>query len=775
VSRLASGLVQRGWGVRLYCIKSLAIDPTPLLDHGVLIREAHARPRDLSLWLTMLDWLRRDRVDLLHAHSCSGLVAGFPAAKLLALPIVHVRHGWPPGRRALQTVLADWLGPWVDQVVINSESGRGKLRSMHVRRKALHIANGIDDPSSDPSAARHTLETLCGRALPHPVVLSIANLREEKGIRELVQAFGKLRERHQTASLVIVGRRLDAAYARQVDADIARLGLSDCIHLVGSVPNAQRLLPAADVFCLSSTRESMPNVVLEAMAQRVPIVATTVGDVGRLGWASKAGHWVLRHRETGLLAKPGDSRALAEALDDVMSDPAAAKIRANNARGRFETHYQTGRMVDQYAALYKNMLHGRAKHVPGPRRPMIAHLGPPPSEQGGMVTSIRLLSEASASSAVRTILLSNAASKSSTPGWALLNHTAALWRLATTLLTRPVVLLHIHTCSGFTFYRNMVDSCIARLLGIGVIWHIRGGKFAAFCNETGGWRRWVVRTALHSGERVIALSPDFAEQIRAVAPAAKVVALPNAFDPSIDLPPRERDGERVCRFLYLATLRRGKGIFELLEATQALMDRETPFELVLLGAIDDPERGLIEQRLAELCVTNQVRWLGPADAGMKAKWLAWADVFVHPSHSEGLPNAVLEAAASGLPVIATDVGAVRHVLEPDPGSEPLSPLIPARDVAALVAAMQRVVDEPARRTAAGAALANHVRSNYTIESIAARVVALYQAVLGQTLSSPPVRPASRCTRPSRHPQRMPVAQAHPPAARSRSVAVCESW
>jgi hypothetical protein len=122
-------------------------------------------------------------------------------------------------------------------------------------------------------------------------------------------------------------------------------------------------------------------------------------------------------------------------------------------------------MVDQYAALYKNMLHGRAKHVPGPRRPMIAHLGPPPSEQGGMVTSIRLLSEASASSAVRTILLSNAASKSSTPGWALLNHTAALWRLATTLLTRPVVLLHIHTCSGFTFYRNMVDSWHCAIVG----------------------------------------------------------------------------------------------------------------------------------------------------------------------------------------------------------------------------------------------------------------------------------------------------------------------
>ena len=764
VARLASGLARRGVNVILYCLDRSRRDLNDLTASGVRVREAHTQPRDPSVWLRLADWLRRDRIDLVHAHSCSGLVASFPAAKLLGLPIINVRHGWPPGRRARHTLIADWLAPWIDQVVINAESGREKLRSPYVRRKAIHIPNGLDVSSSGPAEASAMLETICQRRLPKPVIMTIANLRREKGIRPLLRGFAILREQHPTASLVIVGRRLDEYYAKQVDADVDAFHLADSVHFVGAVPEAQRLLPAADIYCLSSTHEAMPNVVLEAMAHRVPIVATAIGDVGRLDETAADSRWILHDQVTALLANPNDPQTLADALHQTLSDPKAAQLRARRAYERYQNEYRTSTMVTRYAELYERLLSHRPRHAAPQRKATVAHLGPPTNERGGMVTSIRLLMESQAGQSTRRIRLSNAPSQSNTPGWAIYNHAAALCRLTRTLLTQPVDVLHIHTCSGLTFWRNSVDAAIARLLGVNVVWHIRGGKFPAFCEATTGWRRRLLRLALSEADRVITLSHAFAERLRAVAPGARITTIPNAFDPAIETSSEPEPIARTddtCRFVYLATLRRGKGIHELLAATELLKQRHVKFEVVLLGDMQSEERRQLDAKINSDAPGNPIRWLGSADLAMKHKWLAWADVFVHPSHSEGLPNAVLEAAASGLPVIATDVGATRDVLQPDPLAAPLAVLIPPRDANALADAMQTLAEDAPQRQQIAAAISAHVRANYHIERISREINAVYATLLGPRFSfmsrattcadnSPPKSPPTPATAPTPH-------------------------
>lgn len=747
VQRLAIGLAQRGETVRIYCLREARCDASKLLQAGVIIREANSSPRTLGILLRILDWLRRDKIDLVHTHSCSALVAAFPPAKLLRLPIINVRHGWPPGPRARHTQIADWLSPWIDQVVINSESGRPKLRSHYLQRHAVHIPNGLEPIPSNRSQANELMATLSRRSLPRPLILTIANLRVEKGIRELLRSFATLRQKHPNANLAVVGRRLDEAYAQQVDQDVKQLGLTDNVHFLGPVPEAQKLMSAADVYCLSSTSEAMPNVILEAMAQQIPIVATRVGDVDQ----------ILQDGVNALLAKPNDPEELAKALDRALCAPAAAAARADAAMLEFQQNYRTDVMVKRYSTLYERILNSYPRHAKPKPRPMVAHLGPPPKEPGGMVTSIRLLMQSEALSNFAQLRINNATSQSHTPGGAILNHLRAFCRLAHTLITRPIEVLHIHTCSGFTFYRNIFDAALARLFGINVVWHVRGGKFANFCRESSGWSRRLIQAALTEADRVIALSPKFQRDFAAFAPSAKIVSLPNAFDPGIEALSHHRTlardtSHQPTRFLYLASLRTGKGIHELLTAAEQLYSNGTDFELVLLGKIDHEEGRSIQRKLDQQALKATTRWLGLADAEMKHHWLKWADVFVHPSHSEGLPNAVLEAAASGLPVIATDVGAVRDVLQPTAATEPLCPLIPAKDAQALAGAMQFLAKDHDARHKMGDALCQHVRNHHHIEQTAAKVSKLYLDLIGRKLSSPASHPERLRTTPARSPQ-----------------------
>lgn len=162
----------------------------------------------------------------------------------------------------------------------------------------------------------------------------------------------------------------------------------------------------------------------------------------------------------------------------------------------------------------------------------------------------------------------------------------------------------------------------------------------------------------------------------------------------------------TIRIVYVGRLIWAKGVQDLIEAFAVVQRSGQPISLVIAGA------GVFENELRALCVgrgvAEAVQFLGEKLPAEIPAVLAATDIFVNPSYSEGLPSSVLEAAATGCAVIATDVGGTREIIRD--GETGL--LIPPRDRTALVAALESLIREPALRERLGVRARNAVATRF---------------------------------------------------------------
>jgi glycosyltransferase involved in cell wall biosynthesis len=124
-----------------------------------------------------------------------------------------------------------------------------------------------------------------------------------------------------------------------------QLGIADRMHFCGMVPGASRYLAAFDAVALTSRTEGTPMILLETMWAHIPIVATAVGGVPD----------VLSAREAALCA-PGDVQAIANAISDVVRQPAEAAARAAAANARVASEYAFESWLDKHEALYRRVI-----------------------------------------------------------------------------------------------------------------------------------------------------------------------------------------------------------------------------------------------------------------------------------------------------------------------------------------------------------------------------------------------------------------------------------
>jgi glycosyltransferase involved in cell wall biosynthesis len=114
----------------------------------------------------------------------------------------------------------------------------------------------------------------------------------------------------------------------------------------GFVPQAEQCLPAFEVFAMSSCMEGLGSIVLDAFAAGVPVAATAGGGLPEL----------VRPGETGLLAPVGDAAALADAINNLLENPALAEELSFKARRLVEAEYSVARMVERYQAVYEKVM-----------------------------------------------------------------------------------------------------------------------------------------------------------------------------------------------------------------------------------------------------------------------------------------------------------------------------------------------------------------------------------------------------------------------------------
>lgn len=268
---------------------------------------------------------------------------------------------WPanPIKRAIRRRTLRYLYRQMDCIIVNSRQMQAQMLDLGVDSRMVFIPNGVDhqrfSAAQDAKTVR-TARSALGIGEDHTVITTVGAVHPRKGSDLLIEAWGRLARRYPKAHLYIVGLRKDLGYPkleafrRRVQDLVAASGAADRIHFTGLVRNVETYLKASDIFVFPSQREGMPNVVLEAMASRLPVVLTPfIGlseDFGRAG------------REY-LLAER-NAEALAETIEMLLEDESLRARLGANACHWTRLHLDINQSLDRYADLYRELA---SKHV----------------------------------------------------------------------------------------------------------------------------------------------------------------------------------------------------------------------------------------------------------------------------------------------------------------------------------------------------------------------------------------------------------------------------
>ncbi len=307
-------------------------------------------PLDQSVLRRMLQICKHYDVKIWHGHDYKSNLLGMALRPFWPMKLVTTVHGWVKHttRTPLYYAVDRWSLPYYHHVVCVSEDLLDRVAKLGVPADRLTlIHNAIDERtfSRQYPAPQSPLRKPNGPAGPHGVpegrllIGAVGRLSPEKAFNNLIRATHVLVEQGHDLALWIAGEG-DSRDELQVLID--HLGLSDRVKLLGFRADLIELYHAMDLFVLSSLREGLPNVLLEAMAMHVPVVSTRVAGVPNL----------ITDEQTGMLCEIGNIDQLADAMRRVVADNNLRQTLATQARQRIEQQYSFTKRMDKIRAIY---------------------------------------------------------------------------------------------------------------------------------------------------------------------------------------------------------------------------------------------------------------------------------------------------------------------------------------------------------------------------------------------------------------------------------------
>ncbi|HVZ10821.1 MAG TPA: glycosyltransferase [Candidatus Paceibacterota bacterium] len=326
-----------GIGITPLIIKSLKRDPHPISDIRAIyeIRDIINSLQPATLFLL---------------SSKAGFIGSLAGQLARQRPVVIYRIGgwtfndpWPAWKRQLWKGLERTSGPWKDYIIVNNTHDLIQARQFHIEpSKGLElIYNGIEPYGNGtlaPDAARAKLLELCGLSANNTakIACTIANFYPAKGLETLLEAAALLKD--ENLVFIIIG---DGQERPRLQQKIAALGLQRSVFLPGALENARQYLPGAQVFVLPSLKEGFPWSVLEAMAAKIPVVATRVGAVPE----------VLDNGKSGIIVESGKPVEIKEAVLTVLHQENLAREMVIQAHQTLVKSFSITSMIEKIETL----------------------------------------------------------------------------------------------------------------------------------------------------------------------------------------------------------------------------------------------------------------------------------------------------------------------------------------------------------------------------------------------------------------------------------------
>lgn len=311
------------------------------------------RKISLSALLRLARMVRKHGIDIIHSHGTGGGIYG----RLLRLFyrrgfFVHTFHGiHHKGRglkQALYLTMEMMLGRLTDHLIFVSASERERAEGLGIKHPNCSVVlNGIDTEYYrrllvDVERKKGELGIRSGSA----VIGTVGRLSYPKAPEAGIRAVSLLVRKRRDIVYVMVG---DGEDRDKVQKEISDLGLEDYVLLLGNRDDVGEILKVMDIFIMPSRCEGLPLALLEAMACRVPVVATSVtGNVE-----------VVKDGVTGLLVDPDNPEQLSGAISRLLDNPYLRKEMGARGEERAETVFSHGRMSAETFNVYMGLLEER--------------------------------------------------------------------------------------------------------------------------------------------------------------------------------------------------------------------------------------------------------------------------------------------------------------------------------------------------------------------------------------------------------------------------------
>lgn len=309
---------------------------------------------DLRVLPALRRVVERQRPDLVVSHSVKSHFLVWRSHIWRDFPWIAFHHGYTTTDRKMRIYnrLDRWSLPVADRLVTVCHAFAEELASntgvpitkISVRHNSIRAR-----PSASPADAQ-ALRTKLGIDTGESVLLAVGRLSKEKAHIDLVTAFARLRETSPElkCKLLIVG---DGPERGTLEASARSRSIQKEVIFTGQVNDVQPFYAAADVFVLPSHSEGSPNVLLEAMAANLPIVATAVGGVPE----------IVENNESALLIPAKDPGALASAIVRVLTDQNLSARLTNNSAVLIANQFTPEKYVRALVEIYREVISTAAR------------------------------------------------------------------------------------------------------------------------------------------------------------------------------------------------------------------------------------------------------------------------------------------------------------------------------------------------------------------------------------------------------------------------------
>lgn len=308
---------------------------------------------DLLSLIRLFNIFRKERFDVIHTHTAKAGILGRIAAIFYGKSaIVHTLHGhnlygyFGPVLSKVIVLIERYLAYSTDKIICLTELEKKDLLKYRIGNadKVVVIYQGLElDRYLNVNADKIKLRKDLNIKVEENVVSVIGRLEPVKGVKYFIKVAVDLAEKFPNIRFLMVG---EGSLHKSLEKQVEDLGLKDKFIFTGWREDIPEILSIVDILVLPSLNEAVGMVLIEAQAQGIPVVATSVGGIPE----------IVKNNQTGILVPAKDSRSLAQAVKYLLEDKQKRLQMGEEGRLWIMDKFKANDMVNSVSDLYKNLV-----------------------------------------------------------------------------------------------------------------------------------------------------------------------------------------------------------------------------------------------------------------------------------------------------------------------------------------------------------------------------------------------------------------------------------